>query len=232
MIATKCSRVWSADGSQLSGSLKKENIKKECENSLKRIGIDHIDLYQIHWPQPEEDIEEGWGAITELIKEGKVRFGGVSNFNSAQMERIAPINRIASLQPPYNMLRRDIENDQLPYCEKNNIGVICYSPMERGLLTGKVTKEWVESLPDSDHRKRDSRFNEQLDENLSKVNALKKIADEAGITVAQLALAWVLKGRGVTAAIAGARRRQQIKETAAAGDIEPDESTMKIFWQG
>ncbi|MGD0565947.1 MAG: aldo/keto reductase [Candidatus Goldiibacteriota bacterium] len=219
ILATKCERRWNADGSEIFGVLKKNDIKKECEDSLKRLSTGHIDLYQIHWPNPEEDIVEGWEAINELIKEGKVRFGGVSNFSTAQMEKIWPSGKIASLQPPYSMLRRSIEGDQTAYCAQNNIGMITYSPMEKGLLTGKVTMEWVKGLPESDHRKRDNNFNEpQLSKNLALLEKLKNISEKAGITLSQLAIAWVLRRPEITAAIVGARKPGQIKETAPAGD--------------
>jgi aryl-alcohol dehydrogenase-like predicted oxidoreductase len=220
IIATKCGRRWKDNGFTLYGNLKKNEIKKECEASLKRLGVTYVDLYQIHWPQPEPDVEEGWTAISELIKEGKVRYGGVSNFDVSQMKRIMKINKIASLQPPYNFLRREIEKEELPFCKKNNIGVITYSPLEKGLLTGKVTKEWVDKLPEDDHRKRDERFNEpQLSKNIELVNKLKKIADKAGITVPQLAIAWILKRDDVTAVISGARSKEQIMENAKSADV-------------
>jgi aryl-alcohol dehydrogenase-like predicted oxidoreductase len=220
ILATKCERRWKADGSEIYGSLKKKDIKKECEGSLKRLNTDRIDLYQIHWPEPEEDIVEGWEAVSELINEGKVRHGGVSNFSTAQMEKIRPSGKIASLQPPYSMLRRSIENDQMPYCVKNNIGIITYSPMEKGLLTGKVTRDWVRGLAETDHRKRDANFNEpQLSKNIELLEKLKAAAFKAGITPGQLAIAWILRKSEVTAAIVGARKPGQIHETAAAGDI-------------
>ena len=219
IIATKCGRRWSNDGKELYGDLRKQEIKKECEASLKRLMVPQIDLYQIHWPQPEEKIEEAWQAIYELQKEGKIRYAGVSNFNVAQMQRIMGINKIASLQPPYSILRRQIEENELPFCKKNNIGVITYSPLERGLLTGKVTKHWVENLSDSDHRKRDSQFNEpQLSKNLEIVEKLKKTAKKLNITVSQLAISWILGKEEITAVIVGARKPEQIEETAKAGD--------------
>lgn len=220
IIATKCGRRWSEDGKELYGNLKKQVIKKECEASLKRLCVDMIDLYQIHWPQPDEDIEEAWQAISELIKEGKVRYAGVSNFSVEQMKRIVNINKIASLQPPYNILRREIEEKELPFCKENNIGVITYSPLERGLLTGKVTKEWVANLPDDDHRKKDVRFNEpQLSENMKIVDNLKKIGDRIGATVSQIAISWILRRPEITSVIVGARNPQQIEETVKAADI-------------
>ena len=154
IIATKCGRVWEGDSREIGKSLRKDSIRREVENSLKRLDIEVIDLYQMHWPQPDEQIEEGWGTITDLIKEGKVRYGGVSNFNLEQMKRAQAIHPIASLQPPYNMLRREIEAEIMDYCGANQIGIIAYSPMQAGLLTGKFTKERAESLPESDWRSR------------------------------------------------------------------------------
>lgn len=220
IIATKCERRWNKDGSEIFGVLKRESIKQECEDSLKRLGVDVIDLYQIHWPQPEEDVLEGWEAMQGLIKEGKVRYTGVSNFSSEYMEWIEQIARPASLQPPFSMLRRGIETDELAYCNDRNVGVVAYSPMERGFLTGKITKEWVASLPDTDHRKRDARFNEpELSKNMAIIDKLKVIAADAGITLSQLALAWVISKPGITSAIVGARKPGQILETAKAADV-------------
>ncbi len=227
-IATKCSRLWNPDGSELYGSLKKDSIKKECEQSLKRLGMETIDLYQIHWPNPEGDLEEGWRAMTELKSEGKIRFAGVSNFSAEQMKKISGIGRIASLQPPYSMLRRSIEDDQLPYCKANNTGVVTYSPMEKGMLTVKFTREWAESLPENDHRKLDSRFNEpELSKNLSLIEKLKGIAADINITIAQLAIAWILRRPEITSAIVGARKPGQILETAKAGEIELSGDVLK-----
>ena len=218
IIATKCGRAWDEKG-DLYGLLKREKIRSEIESSLKKLKLDVIDLYQIHWPNPEEDIEEAWGTVADLVKEGKVRYGGVSNFNGAQLKRIQTIHPVASLQPPYSMLRRDIEDELLSYCAENNIGVIVYSPMQKGLLTGKFSKERVQNLPESDHRHRDPLFQEpRLDANLELVEQLRKIAGKSGRTVAQLAIAWVLRRPEVTSAIVGARHPSQIEETAAAGD--------------
>lgn len=220
-IATKCSLVWNAKR-EISSCLKKESVKAECEASLRRLGVEVIDLYQIHWPSPEDQIEEGWSAMAELVKEGKVRYAGVSNFHVAQMERIQSIHPIASLQPPYSLLKREIEKDVLPYCAKHNIGVIVYSPLQKGLLTGKVTKEYVASLAPEDHRvKLDPMFRDpELSKILSKVEALKAAAARLHATPAQLAIAWVLRRSEVTAAIVGARTPEQIRGTAPAMDIE------------
>lgn len=217
-IATKCSRLWTEEG-EIYGSLQRDSILAEAEASLDRLGVDVIDLYQIHWPLPDEAIEEGWRALEELISSGKIRYGGVSNFNVPQMQRAQAIHPIASLQPSYSMLKREIEQEILPFCAENDIGVIIYSPMKKGLLTGKVDHAYVESLPEDDHRKRDPRFNDpRLSINLKLLDGLAEIAQAAGRSLPQLAIAWTLQRPQVTAAIVGARRPDQIKETAQAAD--------------
>ncbi len=218
IIASKCTRVWN-EKKELGSNQKRDNIRKECETSLKRLQVETIDLYQIHWPRPEEDIEEGWGAVAELIREGKVRYGGVCNFNVRQLERILPIHPVASLQPPYSMLVRGIEDEILPFCGENNIGVVAYSPMYKGLLTGKFTRERVETLPESDHRSRDPRFMEpELTLNLKLIEELKKIAGDNGKTVLQLAIAWVLRRPEMTSAIVGARKPEQLDDFFGAAE--------------
>jgi aryl-alcohol dehydrogenase-like predicted oxidoreductase len=219
IIATKCGLVWDEGSTTPYGRLKAESIRREVEASLRRLNVEVIDLYQIHWPNPDQDIEDAWGVIADLIREGKVRYGGVSNFSVEQLKRVQTIHPVASLQPPYSMLRRGIEEDPLAYCAANDIGVIVYSPMQAGLLTGKFTKERVASLPDEDWRKHSSHFQEpELSANLSLVEKLRPIAERNGRTVAQLAVAWVLRRPEVTAAIVGARHPSQIEETAPAGD--------------
>ena len=218
IIATKCARVWDKDGN-ISGCLKKQSIRSEVEASLKRLKIDVIDLYQIHWPNPDEDIEEAWATMADLVKEGKIRYAGVSNFNIGQLKRIQPIHPVASLQPPYSMLVRGVESELLGYCSANNIGVIVYSPMQKGLLTGKFTRERIQNLPEDDHRRKDPHFQEpELSANLELVKSLRSIAQRNGKTLAQLAIAWVLRRPEVTAAIVGSRHPYQIEETVAAGD--------------
>ncbi len=218
IVATKCERVWDKKGN-ISGRLKRKSIRSEIAASLKRLKLEVIDLYQIHWPEPDEDIEEAWATLGELMKEGKIRYGGVSNFNLQQLKRVQSIHPVASLQPPYSMLERTVEKKILPYCAANNIGVVVYSPMQKGLLTGKFTRERVENLPEDDHRRRDPRFQgRELSANLKLVKDLSSIAEKNGRTVAQLAIAWVLRRPEVTAAIVGARRPSQIAETALAGD--------------
>ena len=218
IIATKCGLVWDKDRS-ISGCLKKESIHSEVEASLKRLKIDVIDLYQIHWPMPDEDIEEAWSTMADLIKEGKVRYAGVSNFSVEQLKRIQLIHPVASLQPPYNMVERGIEEELLDYCSANNIGVIVYSPMQKGLLTEKLTRERVRNLPKDDHRREEPHFREpKLSANLKLIEGLRSIAEKSGRTVAQLAIAWVLRHPKVNAAIAGARHPSQIEETAIAAE--------------
>ena len=220
IIATKCGRGWNDDGT-IFGRLSKESVKQECEDSLRRLDIERIDLYQIHWPDPEEYIEEAWEAMSELVQEGKVKYGGVSNFSPEQIERIAYILPVVSNQPPYSMLRRDIEENLLDYCRDKNIGIVAYSPMQKGLLTGKYSKETIDALPEDDHRHNDSRFKEpQLSINLELVKGLKKVAEKNGKTCAQLALAWVLSKEEITSAITGTRKASQIEETVEAGNWE------------
>lgn len=220
-VATKCSLVWD-ERRNVSSNLKADSVKAECEASLRRLGVDRIDLYQVHWPMPDAQIEEGWGAVADLVREGKARYGGVSNFSVAHMERVRAIHPVASLQPPYSMLKREIEKDILPYCAQHRIGVIAYSPLQKGLLTGKVTREYVASLAQEDHRvKLDPMFRDpELSAILRKVEALRPIAARCGITPAQLAIAWVLRRSELTAAIVGGRTPEQIHGTATAMDVE------------
>jgi len=227
LIATKCGLVWDEGSTSAYGRLKAESVRAECEASLRRLNVEVIDLYQIHWPTTDEDIEEAWATIADLVQKGKIRYAGVSNFSVAQLERVQPIHPVASLQPPYSMLERGVEEELLPYCAANDIGVIVYSPMQTGLLTGKYTRERIARLPDDDWRKhRSDHFQEPaLSANLELVEALRPIAERqgrtplgAGRTVAQLAVAWVLHRPEVTAAIVGARRPSQIEQTAPAGD--------------
>lgn len=225
IIATKCGRVWEGDSREIGKSLKADSIRQEVENSLQRLGIDYIDLYQIHWPEPDGEIEEGWATIADLIKEGKVRYGGVSNFDLQQLKRAQAIHPIASLQPPYNMFRREIEHEVMAYCHENHIGIIAYSPMQAGLLTGKFTMERAAELPASDWRSKHPFFNApQLAVNLEVVAKLRGIAEAKSCSLSQLALAWVLRREEMTAAIVGARNPQQITETAKAASIALSDS--------
>ena len=171
-VFTKCERTWN-ENREIMPALKADSIRKECEGSLRRLKVDVIDLYQIHWPQPDEDIEEGWGELAKLKQEGKVRWIGVSNFNVAQMRRAQAIAPITSLQPPYSMLRPAIEAEILPFCQENKIGVINYSPMVSGLLTGRMSAERVASMPADDWRRKAVEFNEpRLSRNLKLVEQI------------------------------------------------------------
>jgi aryl-alcohol dehydrogenase-like predicted oxidoreductase len=219
LIFTKCERNWDEKG-QIFPCLRAAAIRKECENSLRRLGVDAIDLYQMHWPEPEADIEEGWTEMARLKEEGKVRWIGVSNFNVEQMKRAMKIAPITSLQPPYSPLVRKIEPETLPFVQANGIGVLCYSPMRAGLLTGKMTRERALSLPENDWRSRDADFQEpKLSRNLELVERLREIGAAHGRTPGEVALAWVLQNPAVTAAIVGLRRADQVEGTAGAMDF-------------
>lgn len=210
LVFTKCSMRWHADRS-IYRSLNAKSLQQELENSLRRLGVDVIDLYQIHWPNPEAEIEEGWETLARFQEEGKVRYIGVSNFSVAQMKRAQAIAPITSLQPPYSLLKRDIESDILPFCREHNIGVINYSPMVSGLLTGKMTAERVRNLPDDDWRKQNHNFQSpKLERNLALVELLRAIGQEHGVDPGVVAVAWTLRHPAITAAIVGARRPDQV----------------------
>lgn len=225
-VFTKCSLLWNEKG-DISHSLRADSVRRECEASLRRLKIDAIDLYQIHWPDPEQEIEEGWQTLAALQKEGKVRYIGVSNFSVSQMKRAAKIAPITSLQPNYNIVTRDIEREILPYCRDNHIGVIVYSPMKSGLLTGKMTRERIASLPKDDFRQRTASFQEPLlSRNLGLVEILRKIGDQHGHTPGEVAIAWTLRDPVITGAIVGMRSPEQAKEIVRAADLRlnPDET--------
>jgi aryl-alcohol dehydrogenase-like predicted oxidoreductase len=218
-VFTKCERRWDANR-QIYKSLKADSIREECEASLRRLKVDVIDLYQIHWPEPDEDIEEGWTAMAKLKEEGKVRWIGLSNFNAKQLERVRPIAPITSLQPPYSAVSPEIEEELLPYCQKHNIGVIVYSPMKSGLLTGKMTKERVAALPDDDFRKRALAFQEpNLSRNLELAQLMKRIGERHGRSAGEIAIAWTLRHPAVTAAIVGMRSAEQARGVLGALDF-------------
>lgn len=217
-IFTKCGRVWD-DDRNIGKSLKADSVLRECESSLRRLRIDTIDLLQIHWPEPDEDIEEGWEAVQRLKRDGKIRWGGVSNFSAAQMERVRPLGEITSLQPPYSLVRREIEADSLPYAAAMNVGVLAYSPMASGLLTGAVDRERVAALPPDDWRRNNKQFQEPLlSRNLELVELLRRVGRREGLTPGAVAVAWVLHNPAVTAAIVGARRPGQLRAVAPAAD--------------
>ncbi len=228
ILATKCGLVWD-DAGRITGNLSRQSVRREIEASLRRLQTDYVDLYQIHWPNPEAQIEEAWEEMARLVEEGKVRYIGVSNFSVAQMQRLQRIHPIASLQPPYSLLDRDIEQEILPFCKQHQIGVIVYSPLANGLLTGKWNHERLAQLPPDDWRRtRNPKFQEPLFSRiLGFVRDLEKIARAHGRPVAQLAIAWTLRRPEVTAAIVGARHPHQIEETAPAGTWTLDASTLR-----
>lgn len=218
-IFTKCSLVWDEKGT-ITSNLKADSIRRELEASLRRLQVEVIDLYQIHWPIPKKQIEEGWRALADLQAEGKVRYIGVSNFDVAQMKRAQAIAPITSNQPPYSPIKPEVEKEILPYCLEQNIGVIVYSPMYSGMLTGSMTRERIAQFPDDDWRKRDDEFQEpRLTRNLKLQDLLKSIGEKHGVSAGVVSIAWTLHNPAVTAAIVGARRPQQVDGFIAAMDF-------------
>jgi aryl-alcohol dehydrogenase-like predicted oxidoreductase len=214
-VATKCGRVKGADEAPV-GDLRPQSIRTQLEESLRRLQMDYVDLFQFHWPDTTTGtpVEESWAEMARLQDEGKVRWIGVSNFDVALMERCEPIRHVDSLQPPYSLLRREVETETLPWCRANGTGVICYSPMQAGILSGAFDMTRV--APD-DWRRRNPIYQEpQLSRNLAFVEALRPIAKRHGKTVGQLAIAWVLANPAVTAAIVGARRPSQVEVNVGA----------------
>jgi aryl-alcohol dehydrogenase-like predicted oxidoreductase len=223
-VFTKCERTWNERG-EIRPSLKADSIKRECEASLRRLRVERIDLYQIHWPQPEEDVEEGWGAMAELQKEGKVRWIGVSNFDAAQLERCRKIAPVTSLQPPYSAVSPEIEREILPYCQEHGIGVVVYSPMKSGLLSGKMSKERVVAFPQDDFRRKAAAFQEpQLTRNLELADLMERIGKRHNVTAGVVAIAWTLRHPAVTAAIVGMRSAEQADEVLAALEFRLNEA--------
>ena len=215
-IFTKCSRRWNEDGSIYS-SLDPASLTKELEESLRRLGVETIDLYQVHWPDPEEKIMAAWETLERKREEGKIRWIGVSNFSVTQMKLALSVAPITSLQPPYSMLRRAVEAEVLPFAQSNGIGVINYSPMVSGLLTGKMTAERAAALPANDWRRNNIEFNEpRLSRNMRLVELLREIGGGHGVTPGVVAVAWTLYNPAITAAIVGGRSREQVEETAPA----------------
>ncbi len=219
LIFTKCGLVWK--GRSIRQRLGEKSIRREAEASLRRLRVEAIDLYQIHWPNGAT-IVEAWRTLVALRSEGKVRHIGVSNFSVFELERLKPIGAVESLQPPYSLVRREIEKKTLPYCLENGIGVIAYSPLESGLLSGKMTRERIEALPDSDWRKRKGEeFREpKLTRNLAIAERVREAASRREIPPAALAVAWTLRHPAVTGAILGVRRPEQVDELVSAAEIE------------
>ena len=218
-VFTKCSMIWDKQG-KVGHSLKADSIRRECEASLRRLKIDAIDLYQIHWPNPAGEIEEGWTELARLQREGKVRWIGVSNFNVKQMKRAQAIAPITSLQPPYSLLSRAIEDETLPFAERNNIGVIVYSPMYSGLLSGAMTRDRAAHFAPDDWRRRDPNFREPLlTRNLRLACLLRDIGERHRRTAGEVAIAWTLRNSTVTAAIVGVRNPHQVEGIIGAADF-------------
>src|SRR5580700_5653711 len=218
-VFTKCERVWN-ERREIAKSLKADSIRREVEASLRRLRLDVIDLYQIHWPEPEVDIEEGWTAMAQLQREGKVRWIGVCNFNADQMRHAQAIAPITSLQPPYSMLAREIEDAVLPYTQANGIGVIVYSPMKSGLLSGAMTRARIAAMPEDDWRRRTPHFQEpRLTRNLELAEVLRTIGRRHGRTPGEVAIAWTLRHPAVTAAIVGMRSASQVDGIIGAAEL-------------
>jgi len=218
LIATKCGSTWTED-LKATFRLDRASVRAQCESSLKRMGIDVIDLYLVHWPNPIEYMEEGWRTCSELVKEGKIRHIGVSNFTIEQMERLQPIHPIAAMEPPYSMIERRIEGGILDYCRQHGMGVIVYSPLQQGVLTEALRS--VSGLAENDFRRNNPHFKEpEFSLNLKLVDELAVIAKKHNASVAQLAIAWVLRRPEVTAALNGARSTAEIEDSVLGGDLE------------
>lgn len=227
LVFTKCSLVWDENGN-VRHDLSPASIRREIEGSLRRLNVERVDLYQIHWPRwpsspPGHDpgsYEDAWRTMSELQREGKVRWIGVSNFDVAQLEAVRAIAPVTSLQPPYSALRRDAEETVLPYCREHGIGAIVYSPMQSGLLSGRMTRERVANLPEGDWRRRAKWFQEPyLTRGLEIAETFRRIGANHGRTAAEIAIAWVLHNPAVTGAIVGARRAEQVDEFIGAADV-------------
>jgi aryl-alcohol dehydrogenase-like predicted oxidoreductase len=226
-VFTKCGLRWDDQG-YVHRDLSAASIRRECEDSLRRLNMDAIDLYQIHWPT--EDLEEGWSAMAQLQKEGKVRWIGVSNFNVEELRRAQKIAPVTSLQPPYSLVHREAEQEVMPYCRSNGTGVIVYSPMASGLLTGAMTRERAATLAPNDWRSRDVEFQEpRLSRNLALVERLREVGAPHGRPPGQVAISWTLRNPAVTGAIVGARSPKQVEGIIGAAELQlTDEEVAEI----
>lgn len=228
-IFTKCSLRWDDKGT-VSHTLKADSLRREVEESLRRLQVDVIDLYQIHWPDPDPEIEEGWATLADLQQAGKLRYIGVSNFSPSQMERAMKIAPVTSNQPPYSAIKTAVEAEVLPFCQQHNIGVIVYSPMQAGMLTGKMTRERIAQMPDDDWRKRNVEYQEpRLSRNLALAEAMGQVAAKHGVSAPSVPLAWVLRHPAVTGAIVGARRPDQVDELMGGASLVLDEEDMALL---
>ena len=226
-VFTKCGLVPSHEGDGgTREDLSRDSIRRECEGSLRRLRVETIDLYQIHWPTDRiEDIDEGWATMFELVREGKIRYAGVSNFNVQELERAARIRAVDTLQPPYSLVRRDAQTDVLPYCKRHDIGVIVYSPMQSGLLSGAMTPERAAALPPNDWRSRNPEFREpKLSQNLALVERLRAVGARHGKSPGEVAIAWTLRDDAVSGAIVGGRSPEQIDGILGAASFRLDSS--------
>jgi len=227
-VFTKCGLRWDTRG-QTHRVLRSDSIRQECDDSLRRLNVEAIDLYQIHWPVEDiNEFEEGWSTMAQLQREGKVRWIGVSNFNVEQLDRVEVIAPVTSLQPPYSLVHPEVESEILPYCEFEEIGVIVYSPMASGLLTGAMTRERIATLPKDDWRKHHPDFNEpKLSTNLASVERLRVVADRHGCSPAAVAVAWTLRHPAVTAAIVGARKLEQVDDVVTGATVRLTQADLK-----
>ena len=220
-LFTKCGMVWDEDR-KIDYSLHATSVRRECENSLRRLKVDSIDLYQVHWPADDlAETEEGWRELAKLQLEGKVRWIGVSNVNLDELQAVQHIAPVTSLQPPYSLIRRVAEIEMLPYCESQNIGVISYSPMASGLLTGAMSRDRIAGLPLNDWRTRSPEFQEpKLSRNLAIAQRLRAVGQNHGRSAAEVAIAWVLSHHAITGAIVGARNPKQVEGIVGAADLK------------
>jgi aryl-alcohol dehydrogenase-like predicted oxidoreductase len=225
LVFTKCGLRWDAKG-QVSRVLNAASIRKECEDSLRRLNVESIDLYQIHWPVDDtHELEEGWSTMAQLKREGKVRWIGVSNFSVSQLNQAKAISPVASLQPPYSLVHPEVEKEILPYCEGQNIGVIVYSPMASGLLSGAMTRERIATLPNDDWRKQHPDFREpRLTDHLALVERLREVGRRHNCSPGAVAVAWTLRDPAVTGAIVGARKPKQVDDVVTAASLNLTDS--------
>jgi aryl-alcohol dehydrogenase-like predicted oxidoreductase len=219
-VFTKCGMIW-GDDHKIDYSLHAASVRRECENSLRRLQVDAIDLYQVHWPADDPaETAEGWRELAKLQQEGKIRWIGASNFNLEELQAVQHIAPVTSLQPPYSLIRREAEIELLPYCQSQNIGVICYSPMASGLLTGSMTRDRIAALPLNDWRTRNPEFQEpKLSRNLLIAQHLRDIGQRHGVSAGEAAIAWVLRHPAITGAIVGARNAKQVEGIIAAANL-------------
>jgi aryl-alcohol dehydrogenase-like predicted oxidoreductase len=228
-VFTKCAIVWDGAG-ESSSSLDPASLRRELEDSLRRLEVEAIDLYQVHWPIPDDDIEEGWRTLADFQREGKVRWIGVSNFDVGQMRRAQVIAPITSLQPPYSLLHRDVEQEILPFCEREGIGVIVYSPLASGLLSGTMTRERAASFPEDDWRADNEAFREpRLSEALELADRLATVGARHGRSAGEAAIAWTLANPAVTGAIVGFRSADQVDGLAGAADLRLDDEDLRFL---